>query len=165
MLTSQCEHEVYTFTSVPCPRVRPAPVCTCTLACRSGVTRRCRSFLAASFPCAFSDLYFRLPAPSPMLVPPFRADQTFNTVFNTTVIQRRDEPSGTTAIKVLVACCCSPFSASIRSPPPALPPATQLPTIPRFRLWLSLFPPFFPLPRVLGHRLCPRLPEACSFLT
>jgi hypothetical protein len=90
-----------------------------------------------------------------MPVPPFRAAQTFHTVFNTTVIKRSDEPSST-VIKVLVACCCSPFPASIRSPPPPLPPATQPPSIPRFRLWFSLFPPFFPLPRVLGHRLCPR---------
>jgi hypothetical protein len=127
--------------------------CACTLACRSGVTCRCGRFLSTSFPCALSDLYFRLPAPSPMLVPPFRAAQTFDTVFNTTVIKRSDEPSGV-IIKVLVAYCCFLFSASIRSPPFPLPPPTQPPSIPRFRLWLSLFPSFFPLSRVLGHPDC-----------
>jgi hypothetical protein len=88
-----------------------------------------------------------------MLVPPFRAAQTFDTVFNTTVIKRSDEPSGV-IIKVLVAYCCFLFSASIRSPPFPLPPPTQPPSIPRFRLWLSLFPSFFPLSRVLGHPDC-----------
>ena len=138
-------------------RACPAPVCMHTGTCRSGVPCRWGNFLSASFPCALSDLYFRLPAPSPspMPVPPFRAAQTFDTVFNTTVIKRSEELSGK-VIKVLVACCCSPVPASIRSPPPPLPPETQPPSIHRFRLWLSLFPPFFPLPRVLGHRLCPR---------
>ena len=66
--------------------------CACTLTCRSGVPCRWGSFLSASFQYSLPDLYFRLPAPSLMSVPTFRAAQTFDTVVNTTVIKRSDEP-------------------------------------------------------------------------